>query len=161
MGSQLHVYVGPYLKVRPETVQVPEDRRACRKAGCRLELVMVEAGVNFCPECGTKTESVGETTAEDKVSLSDAEEAIREALQAVTIYGDDDSYYWIPNVTREGDTSINPSEDGVWPIGTADIIKLMIWFAGPTGFGPEIGALSALYGKGNCSLSWGVVAYWL
>ena len=152
------VYVGPFLECEYAVGEVTCYFKACPNQECSLH--RLRSGVQFCPSCGTRIESLPEIKRQSIVDRFELIDEIEEALFPISLEYIELPlvHIWVPNVTRNAprEFSFTPQFDcQVTPIvdGQKDIEE--DWFKST--FSEEIQLLEKHYEK--CNVRWGILSY--
>jgi hypothetical protein len=156
MSSQLHSYLGPYIKVTERPQTVTRYVFGCPNSTCE-RFVKSTTGVSrsddFCAKCGTKHENVPRTIE----VATDLAEVVDEELTTMGDTQSNGDIFLIPNVTRPGDPDRTLDEDtlhlDLHAVSTSDEID---WLR--KAFAPELEKLKLAYD--NVEVSWGFHQYW-
>lgn len=155
MSNHKHIYIGPYVRIKPAQVEVivKANPRCCNKTQT------MEA--KFCSSCGGPLEPRQLPEMRDAVSRGDVAQEIDEALcclHDVAGEGEDGFHYWYPNGTPREWSLPDPDKSGAQEL-TDRIIKNAV-LAFRTRYQKEIETLVRAY-NATADYQFGVLVWWL
>lgn len=164
MGSELSVYIGPFVKCTNEQVDTNVKSKSCPNSQCKAYYAISAKSAQFCDCCGTKLEELESTIQASKVNLRIILGEIKERL--FPIHDRLDNHYWRLNYWRSnikaGKEHMVLIHDSVKPenrfqtFKIPDESKALEWFKKT--FKKEIEVFIKAYGENCVEVCFGVMS---
>jgi len=164
MGGRNYTYLGPYLRIKEDQVEVPDGKgHGCVNPKCGA---FHRAYVTpFCAQCGEPNLEFEKPpkTCFRVDSWNDFQKPTHEAFTLkIPPTQKNPVGFWTPNHDREGSSGYiwtdSLLEEGVTELTSTNIQKDIDWLA--TAFAEEIERAREVYGAENVSIHWGRIVYY-